>query len=147
MDQRRSRRARTLLQGRVVFNNRFSLIECVVRDISDTGAQISFSHPVELPPELELEIPKKGLSTQAKVMWSDGKNHGLMFIGGALEATHDSSPALPESDTPGRSSPQEASISTPPDRIQDVLEEARRRIAQLAGVPADTVRLKLEIDY
>ena len=72
MEHRRSPRTRTILQGRVVFNNRFSLIECTVRDLSETGAQITFSHPVSLPPELELEIPKKGLSTRAKVMWSRG---------------------------------------------------------------------------
>jgi hypothetical protein len=60
----------------VVFNNRFSLIECTVRDLSDTGAQIAFAHPVTLPPEVELEIPRKELSTRARVMWSDGKTHG-----------------------------------------------------------------------
>jgi hypothetical protein len=31
--------------------------------------------------------------------------------------------------------------------IQDVLEEARARIARIACVPAETVRLKLEIDF
>jgi hypothetical protein len=31
--------------------------------------------------------------------------------------------------------------------IQAALEEARIRIARIAGVPAETVRLKLEIKY
>jgi hypothetical protein len=148
MEHRRSPRSRTILQGRVVFNNRFSLIECTVRDLSGTGAQITFSHPVSLPSELEFEIPKKGLSTRAQVMWSSGIHHGLMF----LEATQDeacvSSPTLSgETVPPDESFPQEGEIDEAAPTIQDVLEEARRRIAHIAGVPAEMVRLKLEIEF
>jgi hypothetical protein len=148
MEHRRSPRTRTILQGRVVFNNRFSLIECTVRDLSDTGAQITFSHPVSLPSELELEIPKKGLSTRANVMWSNGIHHGLMFLEAAQDEARDSSPApYGETMAPDKRSPQEDEIDGPALTIQDVLEEARSRIAHIAGVPAEMVRLKLEIDF
>jgi hypothetical protein len=65
----------------VVLNNRFSLLDCIVRDLSETGAQVAFAHPVTLPSEVELEVPTKRLSTRARVMWSNGKTHGLMFLG------------------------------------------------------------------
>jgi hypothetical protein len=81
-DKRRSSpRKRTLLQGQIVFNDRFSLIECVVRDLSATGARIAFPHLIEIPPEFELEIPKKSLSLRSRVMWSNGKEHGIRFVG------------------------------------------------------------------
>ncbi|MBM6584263.1 PilZ domain-containing protein [Microvirga sp. BT689] len=148
MEHRRSLRTRTILQGRVVFNNRFSLIECTVRDLSETGAQITFSHPVSLPSELELEIPKKGLSTRAKVMWSRGIHHGIMFLEATQDEARDDSPAaFAETMAPDKSSPQEGEIDGPAPTIQDVLEEARRRIAHIAGVPVETVRLKLEIEF
>jgi hypothetical protein len=137
MEHRRSPRTRTILQGRVVFNNRFSLIECTVRDLSDTGAQITFSHPVSLPSELELEIPKKGLSTRAKVMWSNGIHHGLMFLEAAQDEAPDSSPSPYETMAPDKHSPQEDEVDGPALTIQDVLEEARSRIAHIAGVPAE----------
>jgi hypothetical protein len=149
MDQRRlSKRARTLLEGRIVFNNRFSLIQCTIRDISDTGAQIYFAHPVAIPQEFELEIPKRGLSVRARVMWSREKSHGVEFIEDPYENLLEEAPdAQREPNVPGNGSsadllPNEAGVA-----IQDIVDAARRRIAQIAGVPAETVRLKLEIDF
>ncbi|MBL0406549.1 PilZ domain-containing protein [Microvirga aerilata] len=147
MEHRRSPRARTILNGRVVFNSRCSLIDCTIRDLSDTGAQITFSHPLSLPAELELEIPKKGLSTRAKVMWSNGANHGLLFLDAEQATPSNSSVLRGEPESLAKSLPQEVTGDGPAVRIQDVLEEARSRIAQIAGVPAETVRLKLEVDY
>jgi len=146
MEHRRSQRTRTILQGRVVLNNRFSLLECTVRDLSETGAQIAFAHPVTLPSEVELEIPTKRLSTPAKVMWSNGKTHGLMFLGAAHEQSP-SATSAPSVMALSTSSPQEPDDDGDSVKIQDVLEEARARIARIAGVAAETVRLKLEIDY
>ncbi len=147
MEHRRALRTRTILQGRVVFNDRFSLIECTVRDLSDTGAQIAFAHPVTLPVEVELEIPTRKLSTRARVMWSKGKTHGLIFIAAAQAGSSSRSPTpLPGAEAVD-TRPQEEQVTSSAPSIQDVLEEARIRIAQLAGVPAETVRLKLEIDF
>ena len=147
MEHRTSPRTRTILQGRVVFNDRFSLIECIVRDLSETGAQIAFSHPITLPSELELEIPKKQLSTRARVMWSNGKVHGLQFLGAAhAEATRNSPVAPDATGTRDNNLPQEVNASGSTLRINEVLAEARSQIAQIAGVPVETVRLKLEID-
>ncbi|KAB0265755.1 PilZ domain-containing protein [Microvirga brassicacearum] len=147
MTNRHQPRTRTLLEARVVFNDRFSLIECTVRDLSDSGAQIAFAHPVTLPSQLELEIPKKGISTRARVAWSNGKTHGLTFISAADEKASSTFPALlAEPESPEMSSPQDASITSSALNIQNVLAEARNHIAQIAGVPADKIRLKLEID-
>ena len=43
----------------------------------------------------------------------------------------------------------DAPEQTPSDaaKLQAILDEAQHRIAQLTGVPADKVRLKLEIDF
>jgi hypothetical protein len=79
-ERRNSERKRTLLQGRVVFNNRFSTIECTVKDLSGTGAQIVFEHPTEIPREVELEVPSRGLAVRCEVRWSRDKRHGLMFL-------------------------------------------------------------------
>jgi hypothetical protein len=148
MEHRRSQRTRTILQGRVVLNNRFSLLECIVRDLSDTGAQIAFAHPVTLPSEVELEVPKRSLSIRARVMWSNGKTHGLMFHGDAHEQAHDGSPAPSAEPEPlNTNSLQDVDAGGSSPSIQDILEEARTRIAHIAGVSAETVRLRLEIDY
>ncbi len=80
MEERRScRRWRATLKGRIVFNNRYSVLDCTVRDLSDTGAGISFADVSAIPPEFELEIPNRGLRVQGRLMWSRGTNHGVMF--------------------------------------------------------------------
>jgi hypothetical protein len=73
---RRSRqRKRTLLKGQVVFNNQASALDCTVRDLSDTGARITFADVSIPPPGFELEIPGKGLRIQARLVGSRGATH------------------------------------------------------------------------
>ncbi len=79
-DRRSSQRRRTVLKGRVLLNNRSSVLDCTVRDLSDTGAQLTFADFSLLPLDFELEIPSRDLRIQARVMWSRGTNHGVRFI-------------------------------------------------------------------
>ncbi len=76
---RASERINTLLGGRIVSNDRSSSVECIVWDISDTGARIGFSQPAEIPLEFELEIPTEQASARVRLIWSNGKEHGVMF--------------------------------------------------------------------
>jgi hypothetical protein len=81
MDERRSsKRWHTVLKGRIVSNNLSSPVECTVRDLSNTGARVYFADSSDLPMEFELEIPSKGIQVQARLMWRQGANHGLMFL-------------------------------------------------------------------
>src|SRR3712207_9418999 len=97
-EKRNSERKRTLLQGRVVFNNRFSTIECTVKDLSATGAQIVFEHPTEIPRQVELEVPSRGLAVRCEVRWSKDKRHGLMFLNqtASAPAPRGTAPASPD---------------------------------------------------
>jgi hypothetical protein len=124
------------MEGRIVFNNRSSVIGCTVRDISSTGAQISFAEALKIPPEVELEIPRTGQRFIARVVRLFGHSHGLMF-------TNIEAPVPAPSSTPA----QPVSTTVVTSDIQAVIQEARHRIAQMAGVAPDAVRLKLEIDY
>jgi hypothetical protein len=135
MEQRRaSTRSRTLLEGQIIFDKRLSRVECTVRDISETGARIIFANPARVPPEFELRIPKRKLARQARVVWYDGQTYGVMFV-------------EPQE---GGIAPNSSEITAPGTTAADVrkvVDEARLRIAQLAGLPIDRVRLKLDIDY
>jgi hypothetical protein len=79
-ENRSSRRWRTLLKGQVVFNNHASLLNCTVRDLSDTGAQIHLADVSALPQEFILVIPSKDLQLQVRVVWSRGTKHGIVFV-------------------------------------------------------------------
>jgi PilZ domain len=78
-ERRSSRRWHAALRARIVFNNWSSVLDCTVRDLSDTGAGISFAGISPLPTEFELEIPNRGFRAHGRLIWSRGTNHGVMF--------------------------------------------------------------------
>jgi hypothetical protein len=80
-DERRlKKRWRTVLKGQVVLNNRSSVLDCSVRNLSDIGANLVFADVFLLPQDFELEIPSRNLRVQARLIWSRGATHGVMFV-------------------------------------------------------------------
>jgi len=145
MDQRSSQRKRTILDGRIIFNNRSSVISCTVRDLSETGARIAFGHVISIPLEFEMEVPKRGLSVTARVMWSNGNEHGVMFIDGQNAGAGEAPEEAAEGAQAAHRSQAERSAAEAA-IVQAILDEAQRQIARAMGIPAETIRLKLDID-
>ena len=80
-ERRSAKRLRTLLTGQIRLSSPLSVHECAVRDLSDSGAQVVLKHPVQMPREVDFEIPKRNMSVCARLVWSDGLKHGLTFVG------------------------------------------------------------------
>ncbi len=81
MDNRRiAPRQRSFLRGRIYFNNRRSSADCLIRDISDTGAKLTFSHAITTPEVIELHIPAKEMTLRAHVQWRRGEEIGVAFM-------------------------------------------------------------------
>ena len=90
-DQRISIRQRSFLQGRIYFNNGRSSVDCLIRDLSETGARLKFSDAITTPEVLELHIPNKQETHRAQVQWRRGDEIGVAFVrdeptGAALSA-------------------------------------------------------------
>lgn len=83
-ERRHSSRLRVLMHGQILFNKGTTVLNCMIRDLSESGARISFAEALWVPSEVELEIPKTAQWFRAKVVWSNGRNHGLMFTRDAL---------------------------------------------------------------
>ena len=79
LEQRTHERQRVRLNAKVVFNNRASIIDCVVRDMSEAGASLLLAHPVPLPSDFELRIPSKGRQFSCEVKWSAFWALGVKF--------------------------------------------------------------------
>jgi hypothetical protein len=54
--RRGAERRKTLLTGKVVFNDMASVFDCVVRDMSESGARIKLAAPVQVPPVFGLRL-------------------------------------------------------------------------------------------
>lgn len=82
MSERRvAARSKSLLQGRVYYNNRRASLDCVIRDITSEGARLKFSGTVTVPQTFELYIPHKHEAYRAKVAWHRGEEIGVTFDG------------------------------------------------------------------
>jgi hypothetical protein len=79
-DLRAAKRTRSLLGGKVVFNGRRSTLDCTLRDLSASGAKLYFSAHVPIPEEFDLELPQKGRTHRARIMWRTADSCGVRFI-------------------------------------------------------------------
>ena len=78
-ERRVAPRQKSFLRGRLFFNNRLNVVDCVIRDISDTGARLVYSEAVTTPDEVELHIPQKDQTLYAKIAWRRGEEVGVTF--------------------------------------------------------------------
>ncbi len=79
-ERRVAPRQKSFLRGCIYFNNRRSVLDCLVRDLTDDGARIIFSHTVNVPDIVELYIPQKEQTLRAHVKWRRGDDVGLDFV-------------------------------------------------------------------
>ena len=79
LERRKSARSRAIYLGRILYHDRLSTIDCVIRNISDDGAKIEFDNLALLPDEFDLFIGKKGRALRAKIAWCGANRAGLVF--------------------------------------------------------------------
>jgi hypothetical protein len=79
-DLRLDSRLRTLLGAQIVFNNRYSSVDCTVRDLSSTGAKVLVSPHVAIPDEFDLDIPQRRRKHRAQIIWRDAEVCGVRFL-------------------------------------------------------------------
>jgi hypothetical protein len=78
-ERRTSTRKKSFLRGRVMYNNRQSAMECLIRDVSEHGANLIFSDTASIPEVVELYIPQKDQTFRAHVQWRSGDEVGVAF--------------------------------------------------------------------
>lgn len=80
MDEKRSTaRVRSFLKGRILFNNHMSSMDCLIRNISATGAKLEIGVAVAIPDVFELFIPQRGDTLRAQLRWRRGEEVGVTF--------------------------------------------------------------------
>ena len=77
-ERRQSPRQKSFLKGRI--NNGLTDVDCLIRDLSATGARLMFSGGITMPPIVDLHIPMKKQSMRARMQWRNGDEMGVSFI-------------------------------------------------------------------
>lgn len=78
-EHRRETRQRVFLKGRIVFNNGSSSFDCLVRDMSSSGARLVMSDAATLPEAFDLYIPQKDRTYRATLRWRRTDGIGVIF--------------------------------------------------------------------
>ena len=77
---RESERVRTFLKAVIEFNKGASKVDCLVKNISGTGARLEVTSAVGLPIEFSLHIPHRGERHRAKLVWRETNSVGVRFL-------------------------------------------------------------------
>lgn len=83
MDKRTTFRRRTFISGLISFNQRQSTMNCVVRNLSKTGALLRLDGPLTLPTMFQMTLPERGRNYLVKVVWASPHAMGVTFVAGA----------------------------------------------------------------
>jgi hypothetical protein len=70
-------RNRSLKSAKIVFNNRWSVIDCKVRDMSKTGVRLDLAAGTQMPEEFELELLPERKTRHARLVWRKGNLAGV----------------------------------------------------------------------
>lgn len=80
-DKRISPRHRVLKDGKIVMMNNWSVVDCCVRDISETGARLRCNNPGALPNTFRLLLTQDNSIRDAQVVWRREDQMGIAFTG------------------------------------------------------------------
>ena len=115
LDRRQHARDKVIYGGVAEIGGDGPARDCVVRNISDKGANLEFSNVIRLPKEqMSLTIARKGRSFLAKVIWWRDNFVGVAFSSEA--------PTAPVSDLEERLRQSEKKKRELQRRIQELLE-------------------------
>lgn len=72
-------RRRTLKSGKIVFNDQKSVIDCTIRNLSETGCQIVVSNLIDIPDDFDLHLTSSGEKYQCGIIWRKANEAGVKF--------------------------------------------------------------------
>lgn len=64
------------------------VVECMLRDISNTGGKLIFTEPKELPEQFVLRLVMDGrVARKCRVVWKSGNEIGVAFVAHLVSGT------------------------------------------------------------
>ncbi len=79
-DKRSEFRARTLKRGQVRIDDGGSVFDCIIRDLTESGAKLHFEDTVALPANFDLFLVEAGAVWPVRNVWQKGADVGVAFF-------------------------------------------------------------------
>jgi hypothetical protein len=132
-ERRQASRQKSFLRGCIYFNNRRTAIDCLIRDISEHGARLTFSDSIAIPDSFELHIPQKNQTLRVIARRRHGMDVGVTFADAARAPATPAPPA--SSATPA--APDMAALSGRVQKLEAEVAEMRRLLRRLKSEMAN----------
>jgi hypothetical protein len=78
-EHRRNQRQRVLKSGKIAYGGGSIVIDCTIRNLSETGARLQVPTSVAIPDRFEFTETATGKRHTATVMWRKGDLMGVRF--------------------------------------------------------------------
>jgi len=78
-NKRRSPRLRTLKGAKILYRNGWGIVDCVIRDMSETGARLVCKDTAAVPGEFSLLFINEDMVRDARVVWRREDLLGITF--------------------------------------------------------------------
>jgi hypothetical protein len=76
----REHRRKAFKAGIIAYQNRSLTVDCVVRDLSSTGAKLQYQENNMVPDHFTLTIPMEGQRVECEVRWRRSNLLGVVFV-------------------------------------------------------------------
>lgn len=80
-DNRGADRAKVLRAGKIIYNNKMSVSDCSIRDLSSSGCRVFLESIAGIPDQFSLHILTGDSRHECEVAWRRSNMMGLRFIG------------------------------------------------------------------
>jgi hypothetical protein len=85
-ETRIAKRHKVLKSGKMIFNRNQSVMDCTIRDLSDTGAKLIAKGAAHVPEEIRLLTTQDNMIRDARVIWRKDEMLGVHFVSDAIRA-------------------------------------------------------------
>jgi hypothetical protein len=109
-ERRRELRQRALRSGRIVFNSRRSVIDCVVRNLSDGGACLQVNGVGGIPVTFDLMVDGFEPDFACQMIWASETRIGVEFSIAAIETGPAQTPRAADAEAENHSGAQHETI-------------------------------------
>lgn len=93
-ERRVAQRMRTLKRAKVIFNGGFSTFDCIVRNLSATGALLTIDEAAHLPKTFEIRVGEDQHARPARLVYRRAMFAGIRFLDIAEEHDDDREAAV-----------------------------------------------------
>lgn len=139
LEKRVDNRVRSFLRAQIIFNNRMTTIDCIIKNISPSGARVALTDTVTVPSEFDIFIPQRNALHHARLTWRDKDLIGVDFLDTSLQPQAASAQQLIPEVTMGGSEARIRELEAQNAELKIRIRKLNQRLEDLGQDPSNVI--------